>query len=159
MGYTTEFKGSFGVEPALDEKTQKLIRGLNTTRRMKRDVSKIGLVEKDYGTDGEFYITEKDEDPSVLEYNKPPATQPSLWMGWKYDAKAKVIEWDGGEKFYNYVLWIEYLIRRVFVPRQIVVNGAVTYRGEGRRDTGTITVTNNVVTVTGPAAAGNSYTY
>jgi hypothetical protein len=53
-------------------------------------------------------------------------------MGWKYDAKAKPLNGTAAKSF--------------------MLNGAVTYRGEGRHDTGTITVTNNVVTFTGPAA-------
>ena len=53
--------------------------------------------------------------------------------------------WDGNEKFYSYIEWLEYLIDKVLAPRGYVVNGEVTWGGEDRRDTGKITVVNNKV--------------
>lgn len=41
------------------------------------------------------------------------------------------IEWDGGEKFYCYVEWLEYLIDQCLKPWGYVLNGAVLWQGEG----------------------------
>jgi len=41
MGYTTEFQGEFKIDKPVDEDTYKLLVGLNTTRRMKRDPKKL----------------------------------------------------------------------------------------------------------------------
>jgi len=58
-----------------------------------------------------------------------------------------VIIWDSGEKFYEYVDWIKYLIDKILKPRGYVVNGLVDWQGEEFDDRGKIIVFNNVVKV------------
>jgi hypothetical protein len=100
----------------------------------------------------------------VTNYNDPPPGQPSLWCQWVpslgsgnaarlaspeerceegvvYDH----IAWDGGEKFYDYVAWLEYLIAHFLKPWGYVLNGEVTWQGEESADIGKIIVTNNQV--------------
>jgi hypothetical protein len=55
------------------------------------------------------------------------------------------IVWDGGEKFYEYVDWIEYLINNFLQPWGYVLNGEVEWFGEDRDDRGLIVVDNNAV--------------
>lgn len=147
MGYTTAFNGTFQLDRALDDETHALLVGLSTTRRMKRQ----GLDAK-YGVDGEFYCNPgsdgfgQDHDASIVDYNRPPETQPGLWCQWTPTEDRQGIEWDGGEKFYNYVEWMEYLIEAVLKPRGYVVNGQVEWYGEDPDDRGRIDVGNNVVT-------------
>ena len=157
MGYTTEFKGSFDLdfsnstaEKAND--TIKLVNGLNNTRRVKRDLSKIqDTLDKpyqEYGIDGEFYIDGRgfmgqDKDPSVVDGNNPPSTQPGLWQQWiieQEDASTFVLQWDEGEKFYNYTEWLKYLIEKIFKPNNVKISGTVEFRGEDWTDIGTITI-------------------
>lgn len=143
MGYSTDFTGSFKLDKKLDKETQDLLEGLNTTRRMKRDL-------KGFGVEGEFYVGSRndfgqDRTPDVVDYNNPPRTQPGLWCGWTPTGDGLAIEWDGGEKFYNYVEWIEYLIDSVLAPRGYTVSGEVEWCGEDRSDMGKIIIKNNKV--------------
>lgn len=55
------------------------------------------------------------------------------------------IEWDGGEKFYDYIPWIEYIVATYLVPWGYVLNGSVRWSGEEVTDVGTIVVKDNVV--------------
>lgn len=143
MGYSTDFSGSFKLDKKLDKETQDLLEGLNTTRRMKRDL-------KGFGVEGEFYVGSRndfgqDRTPDVVDYNSPPRTQPGLWCGWTPTGDGLAIEWDGGEKFYDYVEWIEYLIDSVLAPRGYALNGEVEWFGEDRSDMGKIVIVNNKV--------------
>lgn len=145
MGYTTEFNGGFKLNKKLDDDTFNLLVGLATTRRMKRNLP------EEYGVDGEFYYDPKskdfgqEEDPSIVNYNIPPSTQPGLWCGWIPTEDGMEIVWNEVEKFYNYVEWLEYLIGKILAPRGYILNGKVDYRGEDFYDLGTIVINNNSI--------------
>ena len=140
MGYTTDFEGKFTINKPVDTKTAKLMRGIAATRRMKR----AGLPEE-YGIDGEFYI--KDDEVKVVDCNEPPSTQPGLWCQWELQEDNQTIQWDGNEKFYDYVEWLEYIIKKILAPKGYILNGKVYWSGEEVRDHGTITVQDNKITV------------
>ena len=148
MGYITDFSGSFQLDRPLDPDTLALLRGLSSTRRMKRQ----GL-GAEFGEEGEFYYNPKSNDygqeqeESVLDYNSPPASQPGLWCQWAPSDDGLSIWWDGGEKFYHYVEWIEYLIEKILAPRGYLLNGEVEWSGEDSDDMGLIRIMANVVTV------------
>lgn len=152
MGYTTDFDGVFTLNKKLEEADQQYLAKFSRTRRMKRDREKL-LQETgiDYGVDGEFYV-DGDGDfgqgngGHVVNHNSPPATQPGLWCQWVPTRDGQGIEWDQGEKFYNYVEWLKYIIKVFLEPKGYVLNGEVSYRGEDRSDHGYICVENNVVT-------------
>lgn len=57
------------------------------------------------------------------------------------------LEWDGNEKFYDYVEWLEYLIEHYFSKWGVKLNGIVKYQGEEIGDVGRIEVKDNVVTL------------
>jgi hypothetical protein len=144
MGYTTEFRGKFNLNKKLDEQTHKFLTKLASTRRMMRDLP------PEYGIEGEFYVDGggyfgQDREDNILDYNRPPYTQPSLWCQWTPTHDGTAIEWDGGEKFYHYVDWIEYIIDKVLAPRGYSLSGVVDWRGEDWSDTGTIVVRDNKV--------------
>lgn len=155
MGYDTYFEGMFKLNKPLDKSTKKLIKGLSETRRVARDLTKLDMTKKQagvYGIEGEFYIKGKgfmgqDADASVLDENKPPSTQPNLWCQWVYNKELCSIEWDDGEKFYNYVEWILYLVDSVLEPKGYVLNGKVTWQGEDKDDKGTIIMENNTLII------------
>lgn len=145
MGYTTDFNGRFKLNRKLKKADQTFLAKLSETRRMKRNVG------PEFGVEGEFYVDGKgfagqDEDSTILNYNEPPETQPGLWCQWIPSKDGKFIEWDGGEKFYDYVKWLKYLIEKILAPRGYILNGEVEWQGEDNRDVGKIVVTNNVVT-------------
>lgn len=152
MGYSTDFNGEFKINKPLDQGTFELINGLALTRRVKRS----GL-PKEYGLEGEFYFNPNEFGTSgqnhendlgkVIDDNKPPKTQPSLWLQWIVKEDKQTIEWDGGEKFYDYIKWIEYLIDKILKPRGYKVNGEVYWEGEEHEDLGLIEIKDNIVNI------------
>lgn len=122
-----------------------------------------------YGNDGEYFAIDdgdcgQSRDNSILDYNTPPGQfdffdfsendrrikegicQPSLWCQWCINDENE-LEWDGGEKFYNYIEWLNYLIKHFFERWDIKLNGEIDWSGEDPSDTGKITVIdNNIIT-------------
>ena len=161
MGYTTEFKGKFKLKFKDETKRKKvteLVNGLANTRRMQRDMRKLeNFTEKeikDFGDEGEFYFPTENskyynfagqnrKDPSILNYNKPPKNQPGLWLQWVITGN--ILEWNGGEKFYYYTEWLNYLIKKIFEPNNVEISGTITYQGEEYEDVGKIEIVNGKV--------------
>lgn len=145
MGYSTDFTGQFKLDKQLTEDDHKFLDKLSQTRRMARNV------DPEYGVEGEFYVNGdglcgQNREDNIIDYNRPPSTQPGLWCQWAPTEDGWFIEWDGGEKFYNYVEWLEYLIDRILAPRGYILNGTVDWQGEEREDIGRIIVKDNVIT-------------
>ena len=163
MGYTTEFSGGLEISPALAPNVVEYINTFSTTRRMKRDVTKLPALDphgvcglfgtSNYGLEGEYYASTKldsygqSPDESVMDQNCPPSTQPGLWCQWVIEDDGKSLVWDGGEKFYNYAKWLEYVIENFIVPAGSVCNGDITWQGEESEDMGILRVVNNEVNV------------
>lgn len=167
MGYTTTFSGSFEIDRPVDDETYKLLHGLASTRRMQRDIRKLGrrvyvgkvkkvtkeIAEqwkKEFGEQGEFWVGDSADSgqthtDDVIDYNKPPDSQPGLWCSWSIQGDRQTIEWDGSEKFYKYVEWIKYFIEKILAPRGYKLNGSVTWQGEDDEDAGQIEIVDNVV--------------
>lgn len=151
MGYTTDFDGSFDCTPALNESQIAYLKKFAETRRMKRD-SNIAATLPDplreavglpIGEEGEFFVGCRGSygqggDDSVLNNNSPANTQPGLWCQWVPSDDGSQIEWDGGEKFYNYIEWIKYINEKFLKPWEIVLNGTVSWSGEDSGDVGVI---------------------
>jgi hypothetical protein len=130
----------------------------SSTRRMKRDARKAeefpdpvrlaaGLP---VGKEGGYFVGGgrpwlQDRDSSVLDYNLPPWGQPGLWCKWAPDRDGRAIGWNGAEKFYDYIEWLEYLIEHFLGPWGYVLNGQIQWRGENREDRGVIVVSENGV--------------
>jgi hypothetical protein len=157
MGYSTDFWGSVELTPALTPEQNRYLSAFNATRRMKRDPEVLArlhhvdpLVGPSFGVDGEFYVGGEDykgqgRDDSIIDYNTPPRTQPSLWCGWRPNEDGTAIEWDESEKFYDYIEWMEYIIEKFIEPWGITANGEIDWDGEDSDDRGKIVVTDNVV--------------
>lgn len=148
MGYTTDFAGELTITPPLPPKLVEFMNRLTTTRRIQRNVPSI------YGVDGEFYVEAKgfmgqDTDDTVVDYNRPPASQPGLWLQWEVSRDGTTLEWDGGEKFYNYVEWLAYLYTDILLPMGHTLSGKIRWRGEDFDDMGEITVEGTVIHATG----------
>ena len=84
-------------------------------------------------------------DESIINSNQPPSGQPGLWCQWVPSSDGTAIEWDGGEKFYDYTEWIIYLIEQFLKPWGYILNGEVEWQGQSRGDIGRIVVTDNAV--------------
>jgi len=158
MGYTTDFEGSFAIDKPLKPEHAAYLRKFADTRRMKRDEKKASklpdpirlAVALPIGRDGGYFVEGsgfggQDGDPSVVDMNGAPEGQPGLWCQWVPSADGAELTWDGGEKFYEYVAWLEYLIEHFLKPWGYVVNGSVTWQGEDRNDIGKLIVKKNKV--------------
>jgi len=159
MGYTTKFEGCFELDRQLDEAHYEYLVLFSETRRIRRSKE---LAEKlkdpvrikanlPIGEDGAYFVggtgfAGQDNDKSVINYNGSPTGQPGLRCQWVPNEDGTAIEWDGGEKFYDYIDWIKYLVDNFLGPWGYKVNGEVNWSGEEAGDTGTITIKDNVVT-------------
>lgn len=166
MGYDTSFTGNFTLDRPLEEIHRKYLQAFSETRRMKRDTLKVILlpdplrkaVGYPVGIDGEFFVGGlgdfgQEHDHSVTNNNSPPASQPGLWCQWTPSEDGSAIQWDGGEKFYNYIEWLQYLIENFISRWGYKLNGEVCWNGEDDVDSGILSVKDNVLTVTN---TGNS---
>ena len=162
MGYTKDFTGEFTVTPALDAAQVAYLAAFNKTRRMQRD-EQVTVTRPDpvrdavglpVGPQGGYFVGagggygQEDGDRKslgIVDYNQPPTGQPGLWCQWEPSADGGTIAWDGGEKFYDYVEWLEYLVENFLKPWGRVLSGEVTWSGEDEEDRGKIVVRENKV--------------
>jgi hypothetical protein len=160
MGYTTDFYGEFNLNKPLTEAHKNYLEKFAEMRRMKRDAGVASKMDDPIriaaglpiGTEGGYFVNGagdfgQDNDASVTNSNYPPAGQPGLWCHWVPNSEGTAIIWDGGEKFYEYVDWIEYLIENFLKPWGYVLNGEVEWIGEDSGDRGMIAIINNVVRI------------
>lgn len=158
MGYTTYFSGQFDLDKPLSPVHADYLRAFSSTRRMKRNSDKTNerpdpvreMAGLPVGDEGGYFVGGGDfhgqeNTPDIREYNYPPSGQPSLWCQWTPTSDGTAIVWDEGEKFYDYVEWLEYIIQHFLTPWGYKLNGRVTWVGEESEDRGMIVVSNNVV--------------
>lgn len=69
----------------------------------------------------------------------------SYYCQWIPTKDGRGIEWDGNEKFYDYIEWLIYLIDSFFRPKGYILSGTVAYQGEEVDDCGNIIVKDNEV--------------
>lgn len=62
---------------------------------------------------------------------------PSLYCQWELSDDGRGIEWDEGEKFYEYMAWLEIVAQRLRIEGY-TLHGQVLYRGENFKDVGVI---------------------
>lgn len=148
MGYHTDFRGSFRLDKQLSPEMQEFLTKFSNSRRMGRNTDDVFGVEGEFFTDGTGYRGQ-DSGGNVIDGNTPPVTQPSLWCQWIPSEDGLEIEWDGGEKFYNYTEWIYYIINKILKPNGYTLNGSVQWRGEEFDDDGIMEVRDNVLFVNG----------
>lgn len=132
MGYDTDFTGEFYLDRPLSPEMHAYLRAFNRTRRCYTTRNHLPdplreAVELPAGEDMEFYVGDDDEghmesictrvhfnyQGTIIRYNISPKTQPGLWCGWTPNEDGSSIVWDGGEKCYDYISWIEYLITKI----------------------------------------------
>lgn len=162
MGYTTEFKGQIRVEPKLSQEEIEFFTKFTETRRMECD-------------QGPYYVNrggsfgQDSTDTGVISYNSPPSGQPGLWCQWIPTEDGQFIEWNGTEKFYNSVEWMQYLITHFFgdhpkaaeeLPflKSHLLSGRIEAHGEEYGDRWVLIVENNTVTQVEHPIIGESIT-
>lgn len=158
MGYTTDFVGCFKLSKPLTPEQTAYLKKFNYTRRMKRDPSiaatlpdperiAVGL---DIGPEACFFVggtgfAGQDDDKSVVNHNEQPEGQPGLWCKWVPNDTGEYIGWDGCEKFYDEIVWLNYIIKNFLKPWKLKLNGVVRYQGERNDDFGSIVVIDNKI--------------
>jgi hypothetical protein len=166
MGYSTDFQGHWKLDKPLSASQAAYLRAFAQTRRMQRNAGLTELrpdplridVGLPVGEEGGYFVGEQgmmgqgvglwnDKPVDVTNYNQPPRGQPGLWCQWIPTKDGSAIEWDGGEKFYDYVEWITYIIEHFLKPWGYVLNGVVEWSGEESADLGEIVIVNNTVSV------------
>lgn len=105
---------------------------------------------------GEFTLdkTLTPEQADILR-NLTPNDKLTPDCGWIPTPKRDGICWDGSEKFYEYITWLEYTIEHFLEPWGYILNGEVDWCGEGvvgvginrRNDCGKIIVTDNAISI------------
>jgi hypothetical protein len=101
------------------------------------------------GRQGEYFVGAtgfygQDADDSVTDYNGS-GVQPGLWCHWAPNETGETLAWDGGEKFYDYLEWLAYLVRHFLSPWGHRLNGQVEWQGEEPGDRGLIIARDNVL--------------
>ena len=160
MGYHTDFSGSFKLDKPLNLAQVAYLKQFAETRRMKRKASVCEkfndplriAVELPLGVECGYFVggqgfAGQDRDASIVDYNASPKGQPGLWCKWEPTEDGTAIEWNGAEKFYSYVEWLEYLIEHFLAPWGYKLTGEVEWFGEDNGDMGKIIVKKNKVTV------------
>ncbi len=155
MGYTTDFDGWISIEPALSSKEVDFLTKFAESRRMDR---KNGP----YFVDGDGFNGQRNSG-DVIDNNRPPHGQPSLWCQWVPTIDGESIEWDGNEKFYESPEWMDYLIQHFLRPNAFAhselpflqghtLNGTIAAQGEDPNDMWLLHVKDNRVSTEGLVA-------
>jgi len=172
MGYTTDFSGQFNLDKPLTAAQVAYLNAFSDTRRMARNAritakypdplrEAVGLPVGPFGgyfvaadtvpesslkgesCGGRFAGQSRTKD--ILDYNRAPEGQPGLWCQWVPSEEGDTIEWNGKEKFYDYISWLAYIIENFLKPWGYTLNGEVTWAGEESDDIGMIRVQGNVI--------------
>lgn len=158
MGYSTDFFGKFNLDKKLTDDQAEYLRLYSDTRHCTRRGSTSNLMDRlniPFGKDGEFVAeiednyfsnSKKDRDSYrtlVIDYNDPPGDCPGLWCNWAPTKDNFGIEWNGAEKFYNYVEWLNFILENFLVPWGYNLTGYVRFQGEDQFDKGYIRIKNN----------------
>ena len=121
MGYTTNFGGELWLSNPLPKNEVKEINEVLTTTRHDHKLLR-GNMERPF---------------------------PSIWNQWiindSYSTQSLV--WDGNEKFYNYIGWLDYIIRNYMIPNDIYLNGRIQWIGEDKNDIGVIYSDDNFIDI------------
>ena len=155
MGYSTDFSGHIQIVPPLNAAEIDYLQKFSDSRRVTR-------------SEGAYFVPDSESERlnpnrlGVTDYNSQPDGQPSLWCQFLPDDSGESLEWDGGEKTYEAVEWVRYLIDHFLKEGAIasssddeqfeeftfnhVLNGELEAQGEESGDLWLLKVVNNRVT-------------
>lgn len=71
--------------------------------------------------------------------------QPDTYCQWQLTKDCCGLEWDGGEKFYEYEEWLQFIHDKHLKPNGITIDGEVEFDGEDSDDSGLLKVVNGKV--------------
>jgi len=112
MGYTTDFLGHIDINPTLNEAEIAYLQAFGHSHRFDRPGGPYEVPANPYAE------AQGDRGPSVPAeaYNRPAPGQPQLWCQWTPCWDGCCLAFDGTEKFYQPVRWLEYLIGHFLEP-------------------------------------------
>lgn len=64
---------------------------------------------------------------------------PDTWCQWAVTRDGRHIEWNGGEKFYYYQEWLQWIVDYL---ESYTLSGSIEYQGEETGDSGTLVIEN-----------------
>ena len=153
MGYTTDFEGSFKVEPPLSAAEVAYLKRFADTRHCEHQP-------------GPYVADGADDCPGTGTCAAEGSGVPGLLCKWEPGSDGAEIAWNGMEKFYDADLWIAWLIRHLLGPEGAahlgpaenrqpemrsltcdhVLNGIVDAQGEDPADRWQLIIRDNEVT-------------
>jgi hypothetical protein len=119
MSYTTEFRGTFDLNKTLAPEHMEILKELATTERIPGEGGKP-LREGGSG-------------------------RPCVYCQWIPTDDGEGIEWDGGEKFYSWLEWLQHIVEHHLKPWGYILSGEVRWRGADFEDAGVIYVKDNMI--------------
>lgn len=115
--------------------------------------------------DGRFEIDRLPPAEVILRFNEldgidgretDDVDMPDGYNQWVLTKDLRHIAWDGNEKFYGYVEWLQYIIDKVLLPNNLFLSGSVAYAGEDAKDNGILTIEADKVVQRPHAEVGNT---
>ena len=131
MGYTTWFDGYLELDP---QPTAVQVAEVNKFYSERHDAANPLFPDDSLNVHGELVTAFPD----------------AVRCQWRLTELADgrwVLEWDGEEKFYDYVRWLRFLVSRFFAPWGISLSGEIEWQGEDDSDCGKIVVAKSAVRV------------
>jgi len=151
LGYTTEFTGRFNLNKKLEDKHSLFLKNYARTRHCSYKVKPSNCmidVNISPGYFGEFFAADNSDyynskyEKFITEMNDNPNT-PGLWCNWQPTEDNLGIEWNGMEKFYSYVEWLNFIMSKFLIPWGYELSGSIFFQGEDEEDNGVIKVKDN----------------
>jgi hypothetical protein len=136
------------ISPPLKEEHKKYLLAFNAVRHMAlRDGVKIPCPTREAAglpDEARFCVVDLDHgNARIADYNRPPEGVPGLWCGWTVSDDGKYLQWDGVEKFYNYVEWLGFMMETFLISWGYTLEGMIDWQGEDPDDTGHIVIDQN----------------
>lgn len=85
--------------------------------------------------------------PHIIDHNKPPCSQPTLYCKWIINEEGTIIRWNGHHKFPSHIRWIVYIIEKFLIHWGYKLSGEITYQGHDELNQGSIVIQNNIVKI------------
>jgi len=77
-------------------------------------------------------------DKLSVERHDLKSGMPGYYCNWVVGSDGSILEWNEGEKFYNYVEWLEYICKEIINPIGSFLIGTILYKGDEIDDMGII---------------------
>lgn len=80
-------------------------------------------------------------------YDSYESDHPNSYCQWEVSEDGTELEWDGGEKFYKYIEWLNYINEEKLKKWNVILEGKVKWQGEEIGDVGIILAINGNISI------------